>query len=152
MAIFTREERAIIAQAKSILLAKSKAGQTVFDNPSIIKDYLMLNYAHYEREIFGVVMLDAKHRLIGIKVVCTGTLTSATIDAREVIKVLLKNNAGSAFIFHNHPSGSIEPSKADIDLTHSLANAFRIVDVRLLDHIVVGYEGAFSFMENRINF
>lgn len=148
MAIFTREETQIINQAKKILLDKSRKSQAPFESPQIIKDFLRLECAPLEHEIFGIVMLDTKHRLIGVKKLFTGTLDNASIHMREVVKVVLAKNAGAVAAFHNHPSGDPTPSQADKVVTERLKEALVLVDVRLLDHFIVGLDGEFSFSEN----
>ena len=146
--MFTYEERLVIAEAKSILLKKSRLKQNAFDSPSIIKDFLMLECASLESEVFGVVWLDNKHKMIAIEQLFTGTVNAATVYPREVVKVALKRNAAAMFCFHNHPSGDSEPSYADKALTNRLKEALDLVDVRLLDHFVTGSENVYSFVEN----
>lgn len=148
MAIFTHEETKIINRAKQILLDKSRKSQAPFESPQVLKDFLRLECAALEHEIFGVVMLDTKHRLIAIEKLFTGTIDGASIHMREVVKTLLSNNAAACVVFHNHPSGDFSPSQADKFLTEKLKEALALVDVRLLDHFIVGLEGEFSFVEN----
>lgn len=146
--MFTYEERLVIAEAKSILLNKSRLKQNAFDSPSIIKDFLMLECADLESEVFGVVLLDNKHRMIAVEQIFTGTINAATVYPREVVKVALKRNAAAIFCYHNHPSGDNEPSQADKNLTKILKEALAVVDVNLLDHFITGSESVYSFYEN----
>lgn len=148
MSIFTREEKRIISQAKKILLTKSRQDQVAFESPKVVKDYLQLQCAALENEVFGIVMLDTKHRLLGIKQLFTGTIDGASVYPREVVKAALKANAAAVFFYHNHPSGVVDPSQADKVLTERLKESLALVDVRVLDHFIVGLEGAFSFVEN----
>lgn len=150
MSLFTREEKQIINQAKKILLEKSRKDSVAFTSPNTIKEYLLLELAAVEHEVFGVVLLDNQHRLIGIKKMFNGTIDSASVFPREVAKVALKANAAAIFIFHNHPSGCITPSNSDRLITERLTNALGLIDIRILDHFIVGLEGAFSFAENNM--
>ena len=120
MTIFTREETQIINQAKKILLDKSRKSQAPFESPQVLKDFLRLQCAGLEHEIFGVVMLDTKHRLIGVKKLFTGTIDGASIHMREVVKALLSKNAAACVAYHNHPSGDVSPSQADKMVTEKL--------------------------------
>ncbi len=148
MSMFTREEKQIISRAKKILLDKSRQDQVAFESPKVVKDYLQLQCAALENEVFGIVMLDTKHRLLGIKQLFTGTIDGASVYPREVVKAALKANAAAVFFYHNHPSGVVDPSQADKVLTERLKESLALVDVRVLDHFIVGLEGAFSFVEN----
>lgn len=147
MTTFTREERKIISAAKKILLQKSRQSSDLFESPQAVKNYLQLHCAPLENEVFGIVMLDTKHRLIGIKQLFTGTIDGASVYPREIVKACLKANCAALIIYHNHPSGVVEPSRADEVLTDRIKEALKLVDVRLLDHFIVGYEGILSFAE-----
>lgn len=147
MTTFTREERKIISAAKKILLQKSRQSSDLFESPQAVKNYLQLQCAPLENEVFGIVMLDTKHRLIGIKQLFTGTIDGASVYPREIVKACLKANCAALIIYHNHPSGVVEPSRADEVLTDRIKEALKLVDVRLLDHFIVGYEGILSFAE-----
>lgn len=148
MTIFTREEKQIISQAKKILLEKSRKDQVAFESPQVMKDYLQLHCAALEHEVFGVVMFDTKHRLIGVKQLFTGTIDSASVYPREVAKAALKANCSALAIYHNHPSGCIIASNADRVLTERLKESLSLLDIRVLDHFIVGLEGTASFYEN----
>lgn len=148
MTVFTREEKKVITEAKKILLSKSRSNEIAFESPQIVKDYLQLKYAAEENEIFAIVMVDTKHRLIGYKKLFNGTIDGASVYPREVVKVCLKHNAAACFISHNHPSGVVEPSNADVILTEKLKESLALVDVRLLDHFIVGFDGVYSFVES----
>ena len=148
MTIFTREETQIINQAKKILLAKSRSNQVAFEHPQVVKDYLQLKYAAEEKEVFAIVMLDTKHRLIAYKQLFTGSIDSASVYPREVVKATLKANCAAVILAHNHPSGVVEPSHSDKVLTDRLKEALALVEVRVLDHFIVGYDGVYSFVEN----
>jgi len=98
-------------------------------------------------EIFTVIFLDGQHRTIVTEELFRGTLTQASVYPREVVKRALFHNAAAVILAHNHPSGLAEPSKADEMLTQSLKQALALVDVRVLDHFVIGSEEVVSFAE-----
>ena len=128
------------------VLEGSITGQ-VFDRPGTAKDYLMLKYAGLQHEIFGSIWLDAQNRLISEDVLFRGTLTQTSVYPREVVKEGLRRNACSVILFHNHPSGCTEPSRADEMLTQTLRSALTLVDIKVLDHLVIAIGGAVSFAE-----
>jgi DNA repair protein RadC len=98
-------------------------------------------------EEFAVLFLDAQHRLIEMRTLFRGTLAQTSVYPREVVKAALACNAGAVVLAHNHPSGLAEPSRADELLTQSLKSALQLVDVRVLDHLVVGQGQVVSFAE-----
>jgi len=107
-----------------------------------------LALAGIEREVFGVLFLDAAHRVIEWRVMFAGTLTQTSVHPREVVRAALRVNAAAVILAHNHPSGRVEPSRADEFLTAALRQALGVVDVRVLDHLVVGWPQVFSFGES----
>ncbi|WP_323028620.1 RadC family protein [Castellaniella defragrans] len=115
--------------------------------PGPTRDYLQNLMQHYEHEVFAVVLLDALHRIIGFHELFRGTVNALSVYPREVVKLALAHNAVAAVFAHNHPSGVSIPSRADIDITKRLKDALALVDVRVLDHIVVGREGCTSLAE-----
>ena len=134
------DDDAIVARALRILDARIRTGP-VFDNPARVKDYLRLYFANATaqgREEFAVLFLDSQHRLISAETMFLGTLTQSSVYPREVVKAALAHNAAVVCLAHNHPSGAAEPSRADEMITRTLADTLRLVDVRVLDHFVVG--------------
>lgn len=105
---------------------------------------LLLDYPH---EVFGTLLLDSQHRLIAFDELFRGTIDSASVYPREVVKHALSHNAAAVILFHNHPSGDPEPSDADRRITQRLKDALGLVEIRVLDHLVVGHEGYTSFAE-----
>jgi DNA repair protein RadC len=97
--------------------------------------------------VFAVLFLDALQRLIACEEMFRGTLTQTSVYPREVVKRALELNTASVILSHNHPSGVLEPSRADELLTQTLKSSLQLVDVRVLDHVVVGRTGALSFAE-----
>ena len=112
-----------------------------------MKDYLGLQIAHREHEVFAVLFLDAQNRLLRFEELFRGTLTQTSVYPREVVKRALTCHAAAVVLAHNHPSGAAEPSRADEFLTQTLKRALQLVDVRVLDHIVVGRGEVVSFAE-----
>lgn len=120
---------------------------TVFEHPQHVRDYLRLRIGHLPHEIFVVIYLDTRHRLIDCQELFRGTLAQASVYPREVVKQALAANAAAVILAHNHPSGTAEPSRADELLTQALKQALQTVDVRVLDHFVVGGTQVVSFAE-----
>jgi DNA repair protein RadC len=121
--------------------------QPVFNSPQLVKDYLQMRLGNLPHEVFAVLFLDAQHRLIACEELFRGSLTQTSVYPREVVKRTLELNAASLILAHNHPSGLLEPSRADELLTQTLKSSLQLVDVRILDHLVVGRAGALSFAE-----
>lgn len=139
-------EAQVIASALSILAGKVM-GRDVMSAPNDVKQYLQLRLGTLEHEVFAVMFLDAQNRVIRCEEMFRGTLTQTSVYPREVIKAALGHNAAAVILTHSHPSGMPEPSRADEHLTANLKTALAFVDVRVLDHIVVGASGTVSFAE-----
>jgi DNA repair protein RadC len=108
-----------------------------FNSPSAVQQYLTLNLAGFEREVFSALWLDAQHRLITAEHLFAGTLTQTSVYPREVARRCLQTNAASVIFAHNHPGGCAEPSKADLILTRSLMDVLSLFGVQVLDHFIV---------------
>ncbi|MDE1225530.1 DNA repair protein RadC [Vibrio aestuarianus] len=128
-----------------MLAARALRGDQ-YCNPEATKTYLSCKLKHHEREVFAVMFLDNQHRLIAFEELFFGTIDSASVYPREVLKAALKVNAAALIFAHNHPSGDATPSQADKQITQRLKEALALVDIRVLDHIVVG-DSAISFAE-----
>ncbi|NNN61681.1 DNA repair protein RadC [Vibrio sp. A11] len=135
----------VLDAAAEILAARSLRGDQ-YCNPEATKTYLSCKLKHHEREVFAVMFLDNQHRLIAFEELFFGTIDSASVYPREVLKAALKVNAAALILAHNHPSGDATPSQADKQITQRLKEALALVDIRVLDHIVVG-DSAISFAE-----
>ena len=109
-------------------------------------EFLSCKMAGYEREVFAIMLLDSQHRLIEYREMFLGTIDAASVYPREIVKVGLQTNAAAIILAHNHPSGRAEPSQADKNITSRLKDALALVDIRVLDHVVVG-ETCVSFAE-----
>lgn len=130
------------------LLEKHLSGSGVaFTSSDITRDWLRLQLAPLTREVFMVLLLDNQHRLLAHEVLFTGTINHTEVHPREVVKFALQHNAAAAIVAHNHPSGETEPSKADRHITGRLQQALQLVDVRLLDHLIVGGRDTVSLAE-----
>ena len=109
-----------------------------FADPSMAQTFFRDKLGGLEREVFAVALLDTRHRLIHYEEMFLGTIDGAEVHPREVVKAALRHNAAAVMLAHNHPSGVVEPSAADRAVTARLKQALVLVDVRLLDHVVVG--------------
>jgi DNA repair protein RadC len=109
-----------------------------FTDASTTRSYLQRQLRHFDHEVFACLFLDTRHRLISFEPLFRGTIDGASVYPREVVKQALKHNAAAVIFAHNHPSGVAEPSQADIQITKRLRAALELVDIRVLDHIIVG--------------
>jgi DNA repair protein RadC len=115
--------------------------------PEHMKDYLRLKLHKHEREVFGVVYLNTRHGILSMEDLFVGTIDSCTVHPREVVRGALLKSAKAVVLYHQHPSGDPEPSQADQVLTKRLAEALALIDVRVLDHLVIGHHSVVSFAE-----
>jgi DNA repair protein RadC len=120
---------------------------TVLNSPQRVRQYLQLQLARLEHEVFAVLYLDSQNRLLKCEELFRGTLTQTSVHPREVAKQALRHNAASVILAHNHPSGVAEPSRADELLTRALKDALALVEVRVLDHLIVAGNATVSFAE-----
>jgi DNA repair protein RadC len=121
--------------------------RTVFDTPGAVKQYLQLHLAARPHEVFCVLFLDVQNRLLEMEELFRGTLSQTSVYPREVVKRALHHGAAAVVLAHNHPSGSVQPSRADEALTQTLKAALALVDVRVLDHIIIGQGETLSMAE-----
>lgn len=121
-------------------LKQSMIRQDVFTSPEAVEAYLVAHFRHLPHEVFACLFLDTKNQLITMEELSQGTLDSASVYPREVLKAALKHNAAAVILVHNHPSGIAEASSSDIHLTQRLSKALSLVDIRVLDHFIVGEE------------
>lgn len=142
-----RAELAAVLEIARRAMAAELAERPVFDAPQTVRQYLSLQLAHLAHEVFAVLFLDHQHRLLAMEELFRGTLSQTSVYPREVVKRALALNASAVILAHNHPSGLAEPSRADEFLTQSLKSALALVDVRVLDHMVVGAADVVSFAE-----
>jgi DNA repair protein RadC len=117
------------------------------NSPRAVQDFLRLTLSSLPAEVFYVLFLDAQHRLIAAEEMFRGTLTQTSVYPREVVKQALRRNSAAVILAHNHPSGIAEPSRADELLTQALKSALDLVDIKVLDHLVIAGNVAWSFAE-----
>jgi DNA repair protein RadC len=141
-------EDQIIAEALDILRERTSRVTNFLSNQGVAKDFLVAKLALLQHEVFGLIYLNSKLGVIDTEDIFRGTLNSTDVYPREIIKAALNKNAAAVVIYHNHPGGSMEPSPADITITKKLAEAFKLVDVRLVDHIIVCGAKTYAFSEN----
>jgi DNA repair protein RadC len=141
------EDDLIIEKALRILMQRLKKSGTVLTSPEATRDYLRLQLAGLEHEVFACLLLDNRHRVIAYRELFRGTIDGASVYPREVVKEVLAHNAAAVIFAHNHPSGDPEPSTADHRITTRLKDALVLIEVRVLDHIVLGSESSISFAE-----
>lgn len=142
------KEDQIIAEAKQLLYKRMTSRKyDQFTSPGAVRDYLRLHLAERKQEIFYCLFLDSQHRLLDGRELFRGTIDGCSVYPREVVKATLEVNAAVVILAHNHPSGVAEPSTADRQITDRLKNALALVDVRVLDHFVVGDQDVISFAE-----
>jgi DNA repair protein RadC len=138
-------ENNIVNKALTILRDRMRVPGVSISSPDDTTKYLTLKLAECEHEKFCVIFMDNRHRLIAFKEMFRGTIDGCSVHPREVVKAALTANAAAVILAHNHPSGVAEPSRADTQLTRRLSDALALVDVRVLDHIVVGGSETVSF-------
>ncbi|KLR33552.1 RadC family protein [Enterobacter kobei] len=127
-----------IREALTLLERQLREPGAPFTSSSSVRDWLRLHLASQEREEFTSLFLDNQHRLIAHETLFTGTINHTQVHPREVVKTALKHNAAAILVAHCHPSGLAEPSDVDRRITERLKQALDLVDIRLLDHLVVG--------------
>ncbi|MET0544270.1 MAG: DNA repair protein RadC [Variovorax sp.] len=140
------ELTAVLELARRALAERLKERQ-VFDSPDAVKHYLQLHIGARPHEVFAALFLDAQHRLIALEELFRGTLTQTSVYPREVVVRALHHQAAAVVLAHNHPSGGVEPSRADEALTQTLKAALSLVDVRVLDHVIVAAGRTLSMAE-----
>ena len=138
--------QAVLEMGRRHLFEKLKRGETL-TQASDVKQFLMRKLRHQQREVFAVLFLDNQHRLLAYEELFRGTINCAHIHPREIVKNALDHNAAAAILAHNHPSGMAEPSQADRQITHEINQAFKLLEMRVLDHIIVGDGDISSFAE-----
>lgn len=139
--------QAVMELAQRAIGEQLQAGPAL-GSPDAVRQYLRINMGRQQHESFVILFLDVKNRLLACDEMFRGTLTHTSVYPREVVKAALAHNAASVMLAHNHPSGSAQPSEADLLLTRALVQALGLVDVRVLDHFVVAGHHVHSFAEH----
>jgi DNA repair protein RadC len=136
----------VLSAAQRVLLARVRKTE-VMSSPAAVRDFLRTRLGHLEHEVFAVVHLNAQNQLIEYVELFRGTVSQTSVYPREVVKDALARNSAAVLLVHNHPSGTVQPSRADEALTQTLKAALALVDVRVLDHLVVTASEVLSFAE-----
>jgi DNA repair protein RadC len=138
--------QAVLEMGRRHLSAAMKTGD-LLTSPDLVRNYLSSQLRHQPREVFAVLFLDNQNRLIAYEELFFGTIDGASVYPREVVRRALAHNCASVILSHNHPSGVAEPSQADCRITQRLQAALELIDVRVIDHMVVGDGEVISFAE-----
>lgn len=136
-----------LLQLAKILARRRLAKGRPISKPDEVRRALQTLLVDYEHEVFGILMLDNRRRILKFVELFRGTINEATIYPREVVKETLRLNAAAVILVHNHPSGELEISQADKTITQRLCHALSTVEIRVLDHLIVGAEGYASMSE-----
>ncbi|MDD0839626.1 DNA repair protein RadC [Curvibacter sp. HBC61] len=142
-----RAELSAVLELARRALAQQLSERPVFNHPEAVQAYLQLHLAHKAHEVFAVLFLDSQHRLLACEELFRGTLSQTSVYPREVVLRALHHQAGAVVLAHNHPSGTVQPSRADEVLTQHLKAALGLVDIRVLDHVIVAPGRALSMAE-----
>ena len=136
----------LVTAAREAMSRRLRRG-TALTSPRLVRDFLALQLGMLDHEIFGVVLLDTRHRLIEYVELFRGTIDGSSVHPREVVKLALAKNAAALVLVHPHPSGVAEPSRADEIITLRLRDALALVDIRVVDHIIIAGGEAVSMAE-----
>jgi len=142
-----RAELVAVLELARRALAEQLRERAALDTPQAVKDYLQLHLANKKHECFAVLFLDNQHKLLALEELFRGTLAQTSVYPREVVLRALHHHAAAVVLAHNHPSGTVQPSRADEALTQALKAALALVDVRVLDHVIVAPGLALSMAE-----
>lgn len=139
-------EADILQMAQQLAMSRLSKGRALTE-PRHVFIHLQTLLQYHEHEVFALLLLDTNHRIIGFRELFRCTLDGARVYPREVVKIALEHTAAAVILVHYDPSGNPEPSQADRMLTTTLKNALNMIGTRILDHVVVGYEGCVSLAE-----
>ena len=128
----------IISEAQMLIARRFRPGAKLLSNPETIEVFLRLYLGPLDYEVFGLILLDSHHRLIAVESLFRGSTEFCTVHTREVVQSVLQHGASAVVIFHNHPSGTATPSAGDRAVTRRIKEALALIDVKLLDHFIVG--------------
>ena len=146
--IAAQHEDWIIQQAITLLENRVFKAGPALGSPAAVRDYLHLKLVAEPNEVFAVVFLNSQHQVLAYEPMFKGTVHSTTVHARPILQRALELNAAAVILSHQHPSGCTEPSSADRALTQTLRAALSLIDVRVLDHLIVGQGTPYSFAES----
>jgi DNA repair protein RadC len=147
---YTAAQQAVIAEALNLVQERAATEDNFMTTPSDTLDYFRLFYAEkQDREHFALMLLDSQHRVLECNVIFSGTIDGASIYPREIVKAALYANAAAVILAHNHPSGQPQPSAADRRITERIKSALALLDIRVLDHVIVG-DSCYSFAQSGV--
>ena len=138
----------ILSAARQLRECRWTPESIQFNQTHLAKDFLSMQLADREVEVFVALFLNNKHKLIAYEELSRGTINQSIVFPREVIRAALYHNSAAVIFAHNHPSGEVDASDADINLTKRLSEALEHIDCRVLDHIIIGQQPALSFLES----
>lgn len=138
--------QAILEMSRRHIMARLQTGD-VLTSPELAQQYLVTQLRHQPHEVFACLFLNNQHQVLAFESLFRGTLDAASVYPREVVKRVLEHNAAAVIFAHNHPSGVAEPSRADTQITDRLKQALALIDVRVLDHFVIGNGETVSLAE-----
>ena len=141
-------EESILERAMLILEDRVVKDKFMIQSPDILRQYLKVKIGSLQHEEFHAVYLDTQNQVIDCVAVFRGTISQTSVYPREIVKQALSYNASAVIFAHNHPSGLVTPSEADRNITQELQKALKLVDVRVLDHMVIAGVTAYSFAEH----
>lgn len=143
----TQHEDWIIARAMEIVEQRIFRRGESLRSPTEVRDFLRIKLAGERHEVFSAMFLDSQHRVIAYEALFKGTIDASSVYPRVVLCQALEHNAAAVIFAHNHPSGITDPSRADQVITDSLKSLLKTVDIRVLDHLIIGEGQPFSFAE-----
>lgn len=146
----TVAEQRLINRAVACLEEKYLVQGAVLTSPQATRDYLKLRLDNLAYEVFAILLLNNRHQVLGYRELFHGTLDGANIYPREVVRLVFETNAAAVIFAHNHPSGLTEPSQADLRITQQLKQALALIEVRVLDHLIIGAGEGTSLAERRL--
>ena len=136
----------ILAAARQVLAHRVRRGASL-SSPQKVREYLTVRLGYLDYEIFAVILLDKRHRVIEYVELFRGTIDGASVHPREVVKLVLDKGAAACLLVHNHPSGIADQSQADELITNRLVQSLALIDCRVVDHLIVGAGNVLSFAE-----
>lgn len=142
-----RQEDELVQQAITVLERRLFKRGPSLENPQQVRQYLRLKLAREPHEVFAAVFLDSRHRVIAYEPLFFGTIDAVSVYPRQVLVRALKHNSAAVILAHNHPSGDTEPSEKDKAITRRLNASLDLIDVRILDHFIIGQGEPYSFAE-----
>jgi DNA repair protein RadC len=145
-AVVPASSEAILVAARQVLAHRVRRGASL-QSPQKAGEYLTMRLGHLDYEVFGLILLDKRHRVIECVDLFRGTIDGASVYPREIVKLALQKSAAACIVYHNHPSGVADQSQADELITTRVKEALALIDVRLVDHCIVGGNQVMSFAE-----